>query len=46
MDVDPIEQRPGHAGEIALHDERAASAGVVRIAEPAARTSLRCLFAI
>ena len=40
MDVNPIEQRPRNAREIALHHHRAARAGVVRIAEPAAGTGI------
>ncbi len=44
MNVDAIEQRARHAGEIPLHDDRTARARVVRIAEPAARTGIhrRC----
>src|SRR2546426_3112147 len=45
-DLDPVEQRAGHAGEVALHAERAAHAVAMRVAEVAAGTSPRCLFAM
>ena len=46
MDVDAVEQRAGDAREIAFHAERATYAVVARVAEVAAGTSLRCLFAM
>src|SRR5207245_3489552 len=46
VDVDAVEQRAGHAREIALHAERAAHAVMLRISEVAAGTSPRCLFAM
>src|SRR5881397_368904 len=46
MDVDAVEQRSRDACEVALDAERSADAVVLRIAEIAAGTSPRCLFAM
>ena len=46
VDVDAIEQGPRDAGEVARDAEGPADAIVLRIAEIAAGTSPRCLFAV
>ena len=40
MDIDPIEERPRDAREIALHVESSAGAGVMWVAKPAAGTGI------
>ena len=46
MDVDAVEQGSRDAGEVALDPKGPADAIVLRIAEVAAGTSPRCLFAL
>jgi len=45
LNVDAVEQRPGDPRAVALYVQRRAGALLLRIAEEATRTPLRCLFA-